>query len=110
MDQSLRITHAFAAYRGGNPAEALRILETYEPGIADSTLLEHEKAVLAAIFTANDRAKEAKLVARMVQPNQLSIQEIKLVESQLQNTSENRQPALENAGPGSPKPTKKSKK
>jgi len=110
MDQSLRITHAFAAYKSGNPAEALKILEAYEPGIVGSTLLDHEKAVLAAIFNANARAEEAKLVARMVQPNQLSVQEIQLVQSQFQNTSQNRQPALENAGLGSPKPTKNSKK
>ncbi|NDG72821.1 MAG: hypothetical protein EBY32_16290, partial [Proteobacteria bacterium] len=81
MDQSLRITHAFAVLKSGNPLDALRILQASEQGIAASSLLPHEKAVLAAILNANDRTKDAELVTRMVQPNQLSVQEIQLVQN-----------------------------
>jgi len=81
MDQSLRVTHAFAVFKSGDSAEALKILEASEQGIAASTLLPHQKAVVAAILAANGQAKEAELVTRMVQPNQLSVQEIQLVQN-----------------------------
>ena len=42
MDQSLRVTHAFAVFKSGNPADALKILESSEQGIAASTLLPHQ--------------------------------------------------------------------
>jgi len=90
MDKSLRITHAFAVFKDGNPAEALKILEASEQGIAASTLLPNQKAVVAAILAANGQEKEAELVARMVQPNQLSVQEIQLV----QNSFSSRKQAL----------------
>lgn len=81
MDQSLRITHAFAVFKAGDPAGAMKILKGSEKQMAAITLLPHEKAVVAAILTANDRTEEAELVARMIQPNQLSIQEIQLVQN-----------------------------
>jgi len=81
MDQSLRITHAFAVLKSGNPAEALKILQGSERQIAATTLSPHEKVIVAAILNANDRTQEAELVARMVQPNQLSIQEIQLAQN-----------------------------
>ena len=81
MDRSLRITHAFAVFKGGDHAGALKVLEGSEQQIAASTLFPHEKAVVTAILTANDRTKDAELVARMIQPNQLSIQEIQLVQN-----------------------------
>ena len=116
MDRSLRITHAFAVLKSGNPAEALQILEASEQGIASSSLLPHEKAVVAAILAANDRTKDAELVARMVQPNQLSIQEIQLVQSQFQNldakesaSSSTSQSSPSSAMTGSTKATKKPK-
>ncbi len=90
MDQSLRITHAFAVFKGGDQAGALKILKGSEIQMAAITLLPHEKAVVAAILMANDRTKEAELVARMIQPNQLSIQEIQLV----QNSFSSRKQAL----------------
>jgi len=90
MDQSLRITHAFAVLKSGNPEEALKILQGSEKQIAATTLFPHEKVVVAAILNANDRTKEAELVTRMVQPNQLSVQEIQLV----QNSFSSRKKAL----------------
>ena len=88
MDRSLRITHAFAVLKSGNPAEALKILEASEQGIAASSLLPHEKSVVAVILAANDRTKDAELVARMVQPNQLSVQEIQLVQNSFSSRKE----------------------
>jgi tetratricopeptide (TPR) repeat protein len=81
MDQSLRITHAFAVLKSGNPAEALKILQGSEKQIAATTLFPYQKVIVAAILNANDRTKEAELVARMVQPNQLSVQEIQLAQN-----------------------------
>jgi hypothetical protein len=116
MDQSLRITYAFAVLKGGDPAKALKILEASEQGIAASSLFAHEKAVVAIILAANDRTKEAELVTRMVQPNQLSIQEIQLVQSQFQklNAKESASSSTSQSSPtsamnGSPKATKKPK-
>jgi hypothetical protein len=108
MDQSLRVTHAFAVFKSGDPIEALKILETSEQGMAASTLLPHEKAVLAAILNANDRTKDAELVTRMVQPNQLSVQEIQLVQKSFSSRKQEL-PAPTSAMNGSPKATKKPK-
>ncbi|MEI8294660.1 MAG: hypothetical protein WCG66_11885 [bacterium] len=109
LDQSLRVTYAFAKFQSGNPDEALKILEASEQGIAASSLRPHEKAVVASILAANGRRKDAEVVARLVQPNQLSIQEIQLVQNQFQNVSQNApSPA---SGPVNPPPkaTKTSK-
>jgi len=109
MDQSLRVTHAFAVFKSGNPADALKILETSEQGIAASTLLPHEKVVLAAILNANDRTKDAELVTRMVQPNQLSIQEIQLVQNSFSSRGQAAIPPTSTLSP-SPKSTNKPKR
>ena len=116
MDQSLRVTHAFAVFKSGNAVEAQKVLEASEQGIAASTLLPHEKAVVAAILAANGRKKEAELVSRMVQPNELSIQEIQLVQSQFQKldakesaSPSSRQSSPSNAMNGSTQATKKFK-
>jgi tetratricopeptide (TPR) repeat protein len=109
MDQSLRITHAFAVFKAGDPAGAMKILKGSEKQMAAITLLPHEKAVVAAILTANDRTKEAELVARMIQPNQLSVQEIQLV----QNSFASRKQALApntSAQSSSPKAANKPKR
>jgi len=109
MDQSLRVTHAFAVFKSGDPAEALNILETSEQGMAASTLLPHEKAVLAAILNANDRTKDAELVTRMVQPNQLSVQEIQLVQNSFSSRKQDSPPPT-SAMSSSPKGTNKPKR
>jgi hypothetical protein len=109
MDQSLRVTHAFAVFKSGDPAEALNILETSEQGMAASTLLPHEKAVLAAILNANDRTKDAELVTRMVQPNQLSVQEIQLVQNSFSSRKQASPPPT-SAMSSSPKGTNKPKR
>jgi hypothetical protein len=91
-------------------------LEASEQGIAASTLLPHQKAVVAAILAANGQEKEAELVTRMVQPNQLSVQEIQLVQSQFQKldakesaSSSTSQSSPSSAMTASPKATKKPK-
>jgi hypothetical protein len=109
MDQSLRVTHAFAVLKSGNPADALKILETSEQGIAASTLLPHEKVVVAANLNANDRTKEAELVTRMVQPNQLSIQEIQLVQNSFSSRKQASPPPT-SAQSSSPKAANKPKR
>jgi tetratricopeptide (TPR) repeat protein len=109
MDRSLRITHAFAALKSGNPLDALKILQASEQGIAASSLLPHEKAVVAAILAANDRTKDAELVARMVQPNQLSVQEIQLVQNSFASRKEASPPPT-SAISSSPKTTNKPKR
>jgi tetratricopeptide (TPR) repeat protein len=109
MDRSLRITHAFAVSKSGNPAEALKILEASEQGIASSSLLPHEKAVVAAILAANDRTKDAELVARMIQPNQLSVQEIQLVQNSLASRKQDWAPTTSAQSP-SPKAANKPKR
>jgi tetratricopeptide (TPR) repeat protein len=108
MDQSLRITHAFAVLKSGNPAEALKVLQGSEKQMAATTLFPHEKVVVAAILNANDRTKEAELVLRMVQPNQLSVQEIQLVQNSFSSRKQDL-PAPTSAMTGSPKATKKHK-
>jgi len=109
MDRSLRITHAFAVLKSGDPLDALKILEASEQGIAASSLLPHEKAVVAAILAANDRTKDAELVARMVQPNQLSVQEIQLVQNSFSSRKEASPPAA-SAQSSSSKAANKSKR
>jgi hypothetical protein len=109
MDQSLRVTHAFAVFKSGNPADALKILESSEQSIAASTLLPHQKAVVAAILAANDRTKESELVTRMVQPNQLSVQEIQLVQNSFASRKEASPPPT-SAISSSPKTTNKPKR
>jgi hypothetical protein len=108
MDHSLRVTHAFAVFKSGNPVDALKILEASEQGIAASTLLPHEKAVVAAVLAANDRTKDAELVARMLQPNQLSVQEIQLVQNSF-SSREKASPAPTSAMSSSPKAANKPK-
>jgi len=109
MDQSLRVTHAFAVFKSGDSAEALKILEASEQGIAASTLLPHQKAVVAAILAANGQAKEAELVTRMVQPNQLSVQEIQLVQNSFSSRKQDSPPPT-SAMSSSPKGTNKPKR
>jgi len=108
MDRSLRITHAFAVFKGGDQVGALQILESAEQQIAVSTLYPHEKAVVAAILTANDRRKDAEFVARMIQPNQLSLQEIQLVQSSF--ASQKKAEASSSSEPVSASKTKKKSK
>ena len=109
MDRSLRITHAFAVLKSGNSAEALKILEASEQGIAASSLLPHEKSVVAVILAANDRTKEAELVTRMVQPNQLSVQEIQLVQNSFSSRKQ-ASPLPTSATSSSPKTANKPKR
>ena len=109
MDQSLRITHAFAVLKSGNPAEALKVLQGSEKQMAATTLFPHEKVVVAAILNANDRAKEAELVTRMVQPNQLSVQEIQLVQNSFSSRKEASPPPT-SAMSSSPKAANKPKR
>ena len=109
MDQSLRITHAFAVFKGGDQAGALKILKDSEKQMSAITLLPHEKAVVAAILNANGRTKEAELVTRMVQPNQLSIQEIQLVQNSFSSRKQ-ALPAPTGATSPSPKATNKPKR
>jgi hypothetical protein len=109
MDQSLRITHAFAVLKSGNSAEALKVLQGSEKQIAATTLFPHEKVVVAAILNANDRTKEAELVTRMVQPNQLSIQEIQLVQNSFSSRRE-ASPLNTGAMSSSPKAANKPKR
>jgi hypothetical protein len=109
MDQSLRITHAFAVFKAGDPAGAMKILKGSEKQMAAITLLPHEKAVVAAILTANDRMKEAELVARMIQPNQLSIQEIQLVQNSFASRKQDLAPTTSAQSP-SPKAANKPKR
>jgi len=109
MDQSLRVTHAFAVFKSGDSAEALKILESSEQGIAASTLLPHQKAVVAAILAANGQEKEAELVTRMVQPNQLSVQEIQLVQNSFSSRKQV-SPAPTSAMSSSPKAANKPKR
>ena len=109
MDQSLRITHAFAVFKGGDQAGALKILKDSEKQMSAITLLPHEKAVVAAILNANGRTKEAELVTRMVQPNQLSVQEIQLVQNSFSSRKEASPPPT-SAINASPKATNKPKR
>jgi hypothetical protein len=109
MDQSLRITHAFAILKSGNPPGALKILEESEQGIAASSLIHHEKAVVAAILAANGQEQEAELVTRMVQPNQLSVQEIQLVQNSFASRKQDLTPTTSAQSP-SPKAANKSKR
>ncbi len=109
MDQSLRITHAFAVLKSGNSAEALKVLQGSEKQIAATTLFPHEKVVVAAILNANDRTKEAELVTRMVQPNQLSVQEIQLVQNSFSSRKQASPPPT-GATSSSPKTANKPKR
>jgi len=109
MDQSLRITHAFAVLKSGNPAEALKILQGSEKQIAATTLFPYQKVIVAAILNANDRTKEAELVTRMVQPNQLSVQEIQLVQNSFSSRKQASPPPT-SAQSSSPKAANKPKR
>ena len=109
MDRSLRITHAFAVFKGGDHAGALKILKDSEKQISAITLLPHEKAVVAAILTANNRTKEAELIARMIQPNQLSVQEIQLVQNSFSSRKQ-ASPLPTGATSSSPKAANKPKR
>ena len=109
MDQSLRITHAFAVLKSGNSAGALKVLQGSEKQMAATTLFPHEKVVVAAILNANDRAKEAELVTRMVQPHQLSVQEIQLVQNSFSSRKQ-ASPLPTSATSSSPKATNKPKR
>ena len=109
MDQSLRITHAFAVLKSGSPTEALKVLEASEQGMAVSSRIHHEKAVVAAILAANGQEKEAELVTRMVQPNQLSVQEIQLVQNSFSSRKQASPPPT-SATSSSPKAANKPKR
>ena len=109
MDQSLRITHAFAVLKSGNSAGALKVLQDSEKQMAATTLFPHEKVVVAAILNANDRAKEAELVTRMVQPHQLSVQEIQLVQNSFSSRKQ-ASPLPTGATSSSPKAANKPKR
>jgi hypothetical protein len=84
-------------------------LEGSERPIAASTLFPHEKAVVAAILAANGKKKEAEMVTRMVQPNQLSIQEIQLVQNEFRKLDSNKNPAVSSVRSESKPSTKKTK-
>jgi tetratricopeptide (TPR) repeat protein len=83
-DFSFRITYALALLKAGKNKEALALLENCEPDVHVDTLAPHQKAIVAIAMAANDRRNEALGVAAILPPQQLSKQEIELMQSYLE--------------------------
>ena len=91
-DFSFRVTYALALLKAGKNKEALSLLENCEPDVHVTSLPPHQKAIVSIAMAANGRYKEALGVAAILAPQQLSIQEINLVQSYLSRPDDNPTP------------------
>ena len=91
-DFSFRVTYALALLKAGKNKEALSLLENCEPDVHVTSLAPHQKAIVSIAMAANGRYKEALGVAAILAPQQLSIQEINLVQSYLSRPDDNPTP------------------
>ncbi len=72
-----RITFALTLLKGGQPGDALKVFDgiTLDP----AQIQPYQRAVLAAVLGANDRAEEARQLARTVPGHVVTAEEFKLI-------------------------------
>jgi thioredoxin-like negative regulator of GroEL len=92
-DFAFRATRALSLLKAGKNKEALTLLENCEPDIHVTALTPSHKALLAAAFVANNRRNDARSVMALLAPQQLSIQEIKFLQTYLNDTKTEPTPA-----------------
>jgi hypothetical protein len=76
---SFRLTYALGLLKTGSKVKALFELKDVEPSIQVDALLPHQKAVYAAIVSANGQAEEAQRIIKTISAGSLTRQEEALV-------------------------------
>ena len=84
-DLSSCLTLSFAHLRKGDPALALKTIESFGADVDLGSLAPQQKLIIASVFSANGRRDDARHVASLISLEQLSQQESAFLQTALAN-------------------------